>query len=150
VGRVEGSPRPGAFGINTAAPLLFRIFDLLPQEPPPSPTGKTAGEHRLAPLLRRFSAEGEAALPLEPAGPRIVYPPPGATLDIIEAGGATVPIALEASGGRPPYRWIVNGIPLPNPPIGSVISWVPDGPGFARISVTDSDNRATSEELRLE
>jgi penicillin-binding protein 1C len=150
VGRVEGSPRPGAFGINTAAPLLFRIFDLLPPEPPSPPTQETAGEHRLAPLLRRFSAQGEAVLPPEPGGPRIVYPPPGAILDIVEAGGATVPIGLEASGGKPPYRWIVNGIPLPDPPIGSVVSWVPDGPGFARISVTDADNRATSEELRLE
>jgi penicillin-binding protein 1C len=150
VGRVEGSPRPGAFGINTAAPLLFRIFDLLPQEPPPPPAMKSAGAHRLAPLLRRFSAEGEAALPPEPAAPRIVYPPPGATLEIVAAGGATVPIALEASGGKPPYRWVVNGIPLPKPALGSVMSWVPDGPGFARISVTDADDRASSEELRLE
>ena len=149
VGRVEGSPRPGAFGINTAAPLLFRIFDLLPQEPAPPLIAKTGGEHRLAPLLRRFSAQGDAALPPEPAGPRIVYPPPGAILDIM-AGGAIVPFALEASGGKPPYRWIINGIPLPNPPIGSVMSWAPDGPGFARLSVTDAENRAASEELRLE
>ena len=63
---------------------------------------------------------------------------------------SVVPIALEASGGKPPYRWIINGIPLPKPALGSVMSWVPDGPGFARISVTDADSRATSEELRLE
>ena len=33
VGRTEGTPRPGAFGRNTAAPILFQIFDLLPPEP---------------------------------------------------------------------------------------------------------------------
>jgi penicillin-binding protein 1C len=33
VGRTEGTPRPGAFGSNTAAPILFQIFDLLPPEP---------------------------------------------------------------------------------------------------------------------
>ena len=142
VGRVEGSPRPGAFGINTAAPPLFRIFDLLPEEPAVQPSATTGGEHRLAPLLRRFSPKS--------TGPQIIYPPPGAILDITQAGGATVPIALEASGGKPPYRWIINGTPLPNPPIGSMMSWVPDGPGFARLSVSDAENRATSEDLRLE
>jgi penicillin-binding protein 1C len=142
VGRIEGSPRPGAFGINTAAPMLFRIVDLLPEEPAPPQSLNPRREQRLAPLLRRFSPES--------AGPRIIYPPPGVTLDIMPAGDAAVPIALEASGGKPPYRWIINGIPLPSPPIGAVMSWTPDGPGFARISVTDADNQGASEELRLE
>jgi penicillin-binding protein 1C len=30
VGRPDGSPSPGHYGRNTAAPLLFRVFDLLP------------------------------------------------------------------------------------------------------------------------
>ena len=57
---------------------------------------------------------------------------------------------LKASGGKPPYRWIIDGVPLPIPPVGSMMSWTPDGPGFARLSVTDADDNASSEERRLE
>ena len=151
VGRVEGTPRPGAFGLNTAAPALFKIFDLLPEEPPHLSLASARPETRveLAPGLRHFGTADTAFAPTADP-PRIVYPPSGATLDISASDGAAVPIGLEASGGKPPYRWIVNGIPLPMPPIGSVMSWLPDGPGFVRLSVIDADNHATSEGLRLE
>jgi penicillin-binding protein 1C len=151
VGRAEGTPRPGAFGINTAAPLLFKIFDLLPQEPPHvshRPRAPVDATH-LAPGLRHF-APADAPLLSGPAAPRIVYPPAGATIDVAQEEGKPLPIALEVSGGKPPYRWIVDGVPLPVPPIGAVMSWTPDGPGFARLSVMDADSRVTSEELRLE
>jgi len=32
VGRIEGTPRPGSYGRNTAAPLVFDIFGVLPPE----------------------------------------------------------------------------------------------------------------------
>lgn len=152
VGRVEGSPRPGAFGRNTAAPLLFKLFDLLPQEgdavpAPPRPAAREASL-RLAPALQHY-APGRTTLPGGGAGPRIIFPPADATLDAIGSKGAATPIALEASGGTPPYRWAVNGVPLPAPPLGTAPSWQPDGPGFARVSVTDGKNRTATEGVRL-
>jgi penicillin-binding protein 1C len=151
VGRTEGTPRPGAFGLNTAAPALFKIFGLLPEEPPHLSLAAPRPEKQveLAPGLRYFGTSDAAFAPTTDR-PRIVYPPSGATLDISDSDGSAVPIGLEASGGKPPYRWIVNGIPLPMPPIGSVMSWVPDGPGFVRLSVIDADNHAVSEGVRLE
>jgi penicillin-binding protein 1C len=143
VGRVEGSPRPGAFGRNTAAPLLFELFDLLPPEPadaPPAPRG--AGRHpsvRLAPALQRYMPWGATLLTGEAAGPRIVFPPVGAVLD-----------SIGQNGGTPPYRWAVNGVPLAPPPVGSAPSWRPDGPGFARISVTDQNDQTATESIRLQ
>jgi penicillin-binding protein 1C len=140
VGRVEGSPRPGAFGRNTAAPLLFKIFDLLPEPSgsrAPAPVRHESGT--LAPALRNFAPRGGGG------GLRILFPPEGATL---EAGGAT-PIALEAAGGVPPYRWAVNGVPLPPLPRGSIPSWQPDGAGFTRISVIDQANASVSAEIRV-
>ena len=71
---------------------------------------------------------------------------PDATIDISGGDGSTPAIALEASQGPPPYRWAVDGVPLPKPPIGGVMSWAPDGPGFAQISVTDGNNRSASEQ----
>jgi penicillin-binding protein 1C len=151
VGRAEGTPRPGAFGINTAAPLLFKIFDLLPQEPPhvAHRSRESVDASHLALSLRHFVAADAPALSSS-AAPRIVYPPAGATIALAREDGRLSPIALEASGGRPPYRWVVNGMPLPVPPIGAVIAWTPDGPGFAKLSVMDADSRVVSEDLRLE
>jgi penicillin-binding protein 1C len=151
VGRAEGTPRPGAFGINTAAPLLFKLFDLLPQEPPHvshRPRQPVDVAH-LAPSLRHF-VPADAPLLSGAGGPRIVYPPAGAAIDVTQEDGKPLPVALEVSGGKPPYRWMVDGMPLPVPPIGAVMSWAPDGPGFARLSVMDADSHVTSEELRLE
>ncbi len=144
VGRVEGSPRPGAVGRNTAAPLLFKTFDLLPVEPDwTSPPHRfAASRSRLAPALRRFAGS--------PSTLEIVFPPPGARLDAAPGDTPAPPIALEAAGGVPPYRWAVNGMPLPPPPIGQTLSWHPDGPGFARIAVTDRNEHTVSEEIRLQ
>jgi len=151
VGRAEGTPRPGAFGINTAAPLLFKLFDLLPQEPPhvTHRLRQPLDVAHLAPSLRHF-VPGNAPLLGGPAAPRIIYPPAGARIDVTRENERPLPIALEASGGKPPYRWMIDGVPLPLPPIGAVMSWIPDGPGFARLSVMDADSNVTSEDLRLE
>ena len=151
VGRAEGTPRPGAFGITAAAPLLFKVFDFLPDEPThvAAKTSSTTDTDHLAPALRHFSPNGSTPLATSAPAPRIVYPPSGAVIDVSQEGPAT-PIALEASGGKPPYRWSIDGVPLPIPPVGSMMSWKPSGPGFARLSVTDADNNVSSEELRLE
>ncbi len=146
IGRVEGSPRPGAFGRNTAAPLLFKLFDLLPAEAE-EPAAKPAkeGKGRVAPSLKRY-APRSATLTNAPT-PKIMFPPTGATLDFDEDAR---PIALEAAGGTPPYRWAVNGVPLPVEAVGTTVSWKPNGPGFARLSVTDHNNQTASASVRLQ
>lgn len=152
VGRIEGSPRPGSFGRNTAAPLLFKLFDLLPLEDDAVPWPRSASVEAMAPLspsLRRFAPGRPMLAAIEASTPRIVFPPAGAVLDYRARDGAATPIALEAAGGTPPYRWAVNGAPLPPPPLGTMPSWLPDGAGFARISLTDGDDRTASETVRL-
>ena len=147
VGRSDGSPLPGSFGRSTAAPLMFKLFDLLPTEPdrPRARPAQTPG--RLAPSLRRYAPRGAA--PAERSPLRIVYPPEAAIIELDPAQTAPSSVALEASGGAPPYRWAVDGMPLPAPPVGMVSAWRPNGPGFFRLSVTDRDGRAVSEEIRL-
>ena len=152
VGRVEGSPRPGAVGRNTAAPLLFKLFDLLPTEtetPMRARTPAIAAQAHLAPALKRF-APRSAFQSATAADPKILFPPPGATLELTAENGAAVPIALEAGGGTPPYRWAVNGVPLAPAQIGTAPSWLPDGPGFTRVSVTDAANRTATASVRLQ
>jgi penicillin-binding protein 1C len=139
VGRVDGTPSPGAYGRATAAPLLFRIFSLLPPDvsaPPEAPEAQAAG-------LRTFGAPRIAtARP----GPKILFPPDGA---ILQVTGDAAPVSLEAAGGAPPYRWVVNGTMLPPSPIGVAMSWQPSGPGFAHIAVIDKNENATSEDIQM-
>jgi penicillin-binding protein 1C len=137
VGRAEGTHRPGAYGRDTAAPIMVRLFDLLPPEPVP-PGAPPAPGGRMAPRLRHFSSTAAA-------GPHITFPPGGARLEF----DASAPLALEASGGTPPYTWMVNGLPLPAVAVGLTRAWVPDGAGFAHISVVDGAGRTTSETVRL-
>jgi penicillin-binding protein 1C len=71
----------------------------------------------------------------QPAGsPRIVFRPANAVLEAPQ--GAT--LFLEAAGGTRPYRWAVHGIPLREPPAGGAAEWLPDGPGFATLALTDA------------
>jgi penicillin-binding protein 1C len=152
VGRVEGSPRPGSFGRNTAAPILFHIFDMLPPEAAalPLPSEAAGLPEHLAPGLHHYGPRRLDVSPRSTAPLQILFPPAGASLDVDGAGASAPPVSLEASGGERPYRWSVNGVPLPDTPVGSTASWKPDGPGFVRLSVTDRDDETVSEEVRVE
>ena len=106
---------------------------------------KQAASAPLAPGLHRFGGDGPGAL-----APHILFPPAGTVLDAgFETHTASPPVALEATGGQPPYRWAVNGLPLPPVPVGLNASWRPEGPGFVRLSVTDRSGRSSSIQLRV-
>ncbi len=139
-GRTDGTPSPGAYGRLTAAPILFKLFALLP----PEAAEAVAAPPYQAPALQTFNAQ--------PAfikhRPQILFPPAGATLQVTDSG-STIPISLEAQGGAPPYRWVINGAMLPAAPIGISMSWQPPGPGFAHIAVIDKNDSATSEDIAM-
>ncbi len=132
VGRRDGAPMPGVTGRDAAAPLLVRLFGLLPPEAPmprPQPVARP-----LAPGLRRMADQTRL---------RILFPPG----DVDLAFAPDRPIDLRAAGGTPPYRWLVDGAPLAS---GSGrANWTASGPGFAHLTVTDRDGRAASADVRL-
>ena len=125
-GRPDGTPMPGRSGRVTAAPVLFKIADLLGPAPAESasepPTGVVRASHRdLPPALRRLDpAPLEAGhgrdSGREPGGPKILYPPNGA---IVAWDGAALP--LEAVGGRAPLAgWSTARLPGLRPPRASL------------------------------
>ena len=59
------------------------------------------------------------------------------------------PLALKVEGGEPPFTWFVNGTPFGPASPGRQDRWVPDGRGFARISVTDARGTSDSVSVRL-
>ncbi len=142
-GRPDGTASPGITGRETAAPLLGRLLDVLTPDGRASPDlGVDAASIRprdLSPALQVLGTDG---------GPRVLAPAPGAIVESGDGDGHMQPIGLEASGGTPPYRWMVDGAPVTALP-GGTPAWSPDGPGFAHVAVTDADGRAAAADVRV-
>ena len=152
-GRADGTPRPGAYGRNTAAPILYAVFDRLPAETEPDPLAPAAASDAVSapvPLgLRRFADRDSTHMPGNVSPPRIQYPPDGAQIDLMLDNGTRGPLKLEANSGTPPYRWSVNGVPVASPRWAAVPFWQPDGPGFVRVTVMDAAGRRASATVRV-
>ena len=146
-GRPDGTPMPGHSGRLTAAPILFKIADLLgpsrSREVTPPPAGALLVARNNLPS-RLQGLEPHALPTSQPSGPKIVYPPDGA---LIEWRGEEVP--LEAIGGKPPLRWLVDGRPLAPGPPRRGIYWRPEGIGFVQFSVIDAAGRSAHSAVRL-
>jgi penicillin-binding protein 1C len=148
-GRADGTPVPGTSGRTTAAPAMFAIADLLGPaamsgRPGPPPGALVVPWRDLPPRLQRLAP---GPLPgAEPAisGPHILYPPNEA---LIEWRGDDLP--LEATGGRPPLRWVVDGRPLPAGEPRRTQYWHPDGIGFVRLTVIDGAGISAHSTVRL-
>ncbi len=150
VGRPDGTPMPGISGITTAAPVLFKIADLLgpaanSDVPRPPPGALLVARRDLPPRLQRLDPGPAERAGREAGGPKILYPPDGST---VEWHGEAVP--LEASGGRGPLRWLADGRPLPPGAPRHELFWSPDGVGFTRLTVIDAAGRSAHATVRLE
>jgi penicillin-binding protein 1C len=148
-GRPDGTPMPGRSGRLTAAPILFKIADLLgpamPRSEGPPPAGVLlAARNELPARLQRLDPGPLPRAATSAGGPQIVYPPDGA---LIEWRGEELP--LEAVGGKRPFRWLVDGKPLPSTPPRRPIYWQPEGVGFARLTVIDGEGRSAHSTVRL-
>jgi penicillin-binding protein 1C len=125
---------------------MYHLFALLPPDTdtPPSPPA-TPALATLAPNLQVFGSRARASTT---GNLRILFPPSGAVLQVTDGDG-TDPVSLEATGGLPPYRWVINGTMLPPPPVGMSMLWQPGGAGFAHISILDGRDDAVSEDIAL-
>ncbi|MDG4595211.1 MAG: penicillin-binding protein 1C [Candidatus Contendobacter sp.] len=153
VGRPDGSPSPGHYGRNTAAPLLFRVFDLLPEPvsrptvPPPGvlQVGRDQLPERLRYFRTRPAVETVNIPPLT-----LTFPVAGSTVELPERGGALAELPLAAKGGVRPLRWLVNGRPLTTDPWRRDAFWSPDGVGLVRITVLDQVGQTASAEAWID
>ncbi len=149
-GRPDGTPLPGHSGRVTAAPVLFKIADLLGPAPPnaaPEPPGGVlrVSHQELPSALRRLDpAPLAAGRGREAGGPKILYPPDGA---VVAWDGAALP--LEAAGGKGPLRWLVDGRPLPPTQPRRTLYWQPAELGFVRLTVIDARGHSARATVRL-
>ncbi len=167
VGRPDGTPRPGQMGRNAAAPLMFRLFDLMPDNrdlPADTPAVQTA--YRPTALVpdgqRRFRSPARApetpvAMALAGA-PRILFPRADSEIELraqnqgTQAHGPSwAALPLSAEGGLAPYRWYLGEELIASGPqtAGGQILWHPPGPGIYRLTVIDSAAKTASIEVWL-
>jgi len=155
VGRADGTPRADRIGRDSAAPILLKMFSLLPPDvrpasaPPPDAIIARRTEE-LPAALRYFRPETKAdpriaALP----PPAIAFPPNGAVVPLPEKAAKDPSIALKADGGRSPLTWLVNGDIVGSYDRFDAVPYVPTGEGLARVTVVDADGRSDTSEIRF-
>jgi penicillin-binding protein 1C len=151
VGRPDGSFSAGRMGRDSAAPILFEAFDLLPQGPSALPAQVpadviVADNAHLPANLRTFHVRQGASADdtTSTKSVRIAYPVDGATLELAGTDQPLPSLTLQANGGALPLRWLVNGLPIDSQPYRRQAEWQPDGRGQVRVTVIDRDGNSAS------
>ena len=138
IGRPDGTPMPGAFGTDMAAPVLFDAFARIsPQRTPlPAPPKEalTVTTAELPSGLQRF---GKDAQSLE-----ISFPPEGAALL------SGLPLTARLRHGQGPYVWLANGKPVAKSRARTVELPTLE-PGFHRLTVIDALGQSQSAAIRI-
>lgn len=135
-GRADGGARGGLTGRDAALPLLFDVADAVgAPASAPRPIAPKA-----APLaLRKLQAAD--------AGPRLIFPPDGAAVQVdgFEPRARGLVLAAEGEG----LTWYVEGRPLDPDPVSGRAIWKPAAPGFYKLSVVDARGRGAQARVRI-
>jgi penicillin-binding protein 1C len=137
VGRPDGQPVPGFYGRKAAAPLLFDVFEFLPQAPafPPVAAETQQRPDALPQRLSRFAAVNS----MQPGGGdhlRLQFPEDG-DIVVTPAGAAQpAPLQVRVHGGRPPFVWFWDEQPLQNKGATVMAAYVQDTHSQWRHTIT--------------
>lgn len=147
IGRPDGTPVPGAFGGDLAAPVLFDLFQrikpALAPFPPPPPETLLLSTAELPQPLQRFRPRN--AIFTKPAdAPDLSFPPDGA---LIALEGA--PLSAKVRRGTAPFTWLANGRVLLTGSHMREVSLPGLGIGFTELSVIDAKGRTARVQVRL-
>ena len=148
MGRPDGTPVPGAFGGDLAAPILFQAFARLKPKleplPPPPPATLIVSTAALPQPLQRFRPRN-AVFAAAPDAPVLAFPPDGALVEL--AGGL---LRVKVSDGVPPFTWMADGVPLVLNSRVREESLPLTGPGFVTLSVIDAKGRSARVSIGLQ
>lgn len=148
IGRADGTPVPGAFGGDLAAPVLFQAFGRLKHGfdplPPPPPATLIAGTADLPLPLQRFRPR-DAQFTDAAESPKLVFPPDGAVL--AATGGA---VTVKLRGGVGPYLVMANGKPVLTGQRRDEFEVSGLGPGYSTLTLIDRNGRSDRVTVRLD
>ncbi len=146
LGRPDGTPVPGIFGGQVAAPILFEAFERVsPQRAPlsaPPPETLIQNNALLPKPLQRFrGSDAEKEL----KRPRVVFPPDGARFRHSGMDG----LVIKLSGGTPPFTLLSNGTATQIGARRETFLARPDR-GFSNLSVIDSQGASDDVQIYID
>ena len=147
MGRADGTPVPGAFGTDVAAPVLFQAFNRLkpkldPQPPAPAATLLVSNAELPQPL-QRFRSRS-AAFEADVDAPAVAFPPDGAEVELLPTG-----LKVRVSGGTAPFTWLADGVPLVVALDARETMLALPGAGFMTLSVIDAKGRSARAKVQV-
>ena len=149
IGRADGTPVPGAFGGDLAAPILTEVFQRVKPEltalPPPPPETLILANAQLPLPLQRFRGRSAVFKPAADA-PVLAFPPDGARLPLDD----DMPLVVKIREGVPPFSVLADGAALITGAHGREIALPWHGKGFVKLAVIDARGRAARAEIRVD
>lgn len=147
MGRADGTPVPGAFGAEVAAPVLFQAFNRLkpqldPQPPAPAATLLVSNPQLPRPL-QRFRPR-DAVFAAAPDDPAVAFPPDGSEVELLPSG-----LKVSVRGGTAPFTWLLDGTPVAVATREREAMLPSPGTGFVTLSVIDAEGRSARATVRL-
>lgn len=147
MGRPDGTPVPGAFGADLAAPVLFQAFarlkPTLDPQPPAPPATLLVANAQLPQPLQRFRSRS-AAFEGAANAPAVAFPPDGAEVELLQGG-----LMAKVEGGTAPFTWLANGSPVAVALRDRAVMLPGLGLGFVTLSVIDAAGRSARTTVRL-
>ena len=148
LGRPDGTPVPGIFGGEIAAPILFEAFDRLKPVPtilrPPPPETLLLSNAELPKPLRRF-VHPTAAGPRDTSTLAVAFPPNGANLRLAPGD----PLVIKVEGGTPPFALVADGRPVRTGHRDRTLLVGDVATGFTHLQVVDADGHSTEARIRI-
>lgn len=147
MGRPDGTPVPGAFGADTAAPVLFQAFHRLKRQldplPPPPSAALLVSNAELPKPLQQFLSRTDAGS-LSGNELSVVFPPDGAEVEMLGSG-----VLVKVQGGQGSFTWLADGVPVAMAKRERNIVLHLPGQGFVVLSVVDAQGRSARVRLRV-
>lgn len=147
MGRADGTPVPGAFGGELAAPALFQAFDRLKPAltplPPAPPATLLVSNAELPQPLQHFRSRN-AAFEVAADAPAVDFPPDGAEVELLNNS-----LLVRVRGGVAPFTWLADGVPVAVALNTRETMLALPGAGFVTLSVIDAKGHAARAQVRL-
>ena len=116
--------------------MLFDAADVIAQPP--------GAAHPIAP---RSAPPALASLQPVGEGPRLIFPPDGATVEVDGLGPKSRGLVLSAEGQD--LSWYVDGQPLGTDRLTGKPLWRPAAPGFFHLEAVDGQGRKARAKVRV-
>ncbi len=151
MGHPDAKPMPAKTGARTAAPILFRIFDVLP-----APTGKISARmahvaRDKAPMnLKTLLSVRKRSDILGSAPFSISFPPDGSVIPFRQRdSGSAVVTPVRMRDGKRPFNVFVNGAPVRIGSLGRSVAWRAETLGFYAIVAIDREGNIAASNFEL-